>query len=296
MLLLGVLSGVSTHTTLAQDTTDYPIGTPAECPTDAAMLKDLGLDGQDIRAVFAGENIAWEGCLWVIQAVGIGSFELNLPAEYQATFTLEEADGLVVTGYGPLSALVRGSSIRFRPHYVTSDNHWVNDPCALAKGEDEFGMRRTPSYHTYNWNLPCDSVPSGTSFSGDESPVDLGDYIDGTASTSGSTIGSDDATKTPKAKATKTPKADGASQFTDCKSDENKWYADNIGGSADKWIMPDWAGGAWRFVDKGNFVTLTYPGFGKMTVWINGPVDVTADNASVLDGKTFDEASFACAG
>jgi hypothetical protein len=70
--------------------------------------------------------------------------------------------------------------------------------------------------------------------------------------------------------------------------------ASKIGGDARYWTLPDWGGGAWVFKNKNTFYTLRYPGFGRLDVWIEGPVSVTSANANVLEGKKFDEASFHC--
>jgi hypothetical protein len=70
--------------------------------------------------------------------------------------------------------------------------------------------------------------------------------------------------------------------------------ADLIGGEPEHWTPPDWTEGAWVYRNKGQFIPLHYPGIGRLDVWINRTVEITKDNAYLLDRNQFDEASFHC--
>lgn len=69
-----------------------------------------------------------------------------------------------------------------------------------------------------------------------------------------------------------------------------------IGGESGYWTPPDWAEGAWVYRNKGEFISLRYPGIGRLDVWIDGSgtVGISKDNAYLLDRNQFDEASFHC--
>lgn len=72
-----------------------------------------------------------------------------------------------------------------------------------------------------------------------------------------------------------------------------KWLVAYVGGLEIKWQAPTSPGGAWVYQDPGNPVPMRYPGRGRLHVGINGQhTEVTAANASVLNGQTFDRVSF----
>jgi len=69
-----------------------------------------------------------------------------------------------------------------------------------------------------------------------------------------------------------------------------------IGGEAQYWTPPTWSQGAWVYKKKAEYISLRYPGFGRLDVWIDGVVEITSDNAFLLDEHFVDEASFHCLG
>jgi hypothetical protein len=82
-------------------------------------------------------------------------------------------------------------------------------------------------------------------------------------------------------------------QTTNCPSTRSE-AASLIGGEPQYWTAPDWSGGAWVYRNKGEFISLDYPGFGRLDVWINGVVEISSANADLLSRYQFDEASFHC--
>lgn len=225
------------------------------CPTDNEMQTMLGFNRMSpgIKPVFTGENIPWDPCKWNWQANEKTTLVFTLPNDWQSTIT-RAADGVVQVYYGPVELNVRGFTLRYRPVYNTESTSWVNDPCELIKRENAFGQRRLPSYNTTSGNVSCSSSPTPT--------LSQSGTITTTTSISAKS------------------------------SIDQQWLAKNIGGNADKWTPPTWSGGAWVFNDKGKPVSLRYPREGRLEVWIRGSTSITAANATVLEGKTFDEASY----
>ncbi|MEM4736956.1 MAG: hypothetical protein QXD41_03720 [Nitrososphaeria archaeon] len=74
---------------------------------------------------------------------------------------------------------------------------------------------------------------------------------------------------------------------------DTTWLATNIGGDPKYWSIPTWDGGAAVYKNKNVWVTLRWPGFGRLDYWNgqkNGPDSLTSPGS-----VTVDEASFHCA-
>lgn len=222
------------------------------CPTDAAMRDALGFTAVNIKPVATGGGIPWEGCKWNWQSNTVGT------------------NGRTVGIRLNLSANWQATVTR-----VSNDTPTVfYGPVDLpdVKG---FTLRYRPAHNTPDnrWvNDPCELLKREHAFGQAPERGSL------TYATVSGNVTCDQQAQPP---APPPPPALDAS-----------WLASNIGGNAEKWEPPTHAAGAWLFRDKGNPVSLKYPGKGKLDVWIGGPISITATNADRLNGQTFDEASY----
>ena len=144
-----------------------PTGNTATSGTagpDTASLSSVCLDNGElftmegwgtngVKAVKDGENVLWETCgKWVVQAVGIGTFNLHMLKGFQYTATL--ANGIVTVFYGDGQwREVWGSTIRQLSTYTTDAQSWVLDPIRLMAREYNYGFKQNPRYGTVPGNL-----------------------------------------------------------------------------------------------------------------------------------------------
>ncbi len=147
---------VSTEVTAQQA---VPAGTATLCPGDDQMSQAHGFLARGIRPVATGTGLAWEGCKWTLQAVGVGSYDLPMLSNWEYTVTLADANQTVAVFYGDnVARKVLGATIRYRPAYNSPSNNWINDPCELLKRELAFGQapeRGTLTYKTVPGNVRC---------------------------------------------------------------------------------------------------------------------------------------------
>lgn len=144
------------------ETSELEVKEPAKvtsdsaCPTDEEMQQALNFV-EDIRPVFTGEGIDWDGCKWNWQAYATTeSISMTVPTGYLATLTRKNGEVQVWRGPATIND-VAGFTLRFTPAY--EEEHWVHDDCALLSQEIAFGLRREPAYGTSSGNLICKTEP-----------------------------------------------------------------------------------------------------------------------------------------
>lgn len=123
---------------------ESPVDETAVCPTNAEFQATFGLSG-----VFHG--VEWDNCQWQIQAVGLTTYNLSLPENWQATVTL--TDGTVALVYGPWDGEVQGSNVRYVPAYTVE--HDIHTPCAWLEYENSYSHSVEPPYDTVALGFTC---------------------------------------------------------------------------------------------------------------------------------------------
>jgi hypothetical protein len=250
--------------------------------TDSDVMTAYGFAANEIIRTDA----SWDSCKWVRQ---------NLPSTIN--FVLKDGWGLTYTDArgNVWVTLGKGQAITARGFTLRQPGNQV-----LAKGpqgyfdfEWGFGFAPERGSNTYI-HCPDENMVNLVSLNADQQQKCAGQ---GTKPASAGALVVTPVVVAPVSTplATTGPGPSDPAFAWNAKCFDTNWLASNIGGNATNWMKPDWDGGAAVYKLKGTLVPLQYPGFGKLVVWIGtGPVEITGANANLLNGQTFDEASFHC--
>lgn len=241
------------------------------CMTDSDVMSLFGFGAiETVRT-----DAPWDSCKWNRQNAP-STINFTLPNDWGLTYTDAKGQVWVTIGKGQ-AITARGFTLR-----QPGNQFLALGPTGYFNKEWEFGFAPERGSNTYV-HCPDENMVGLVTLTTDQQqkcasqgtkPVTVGAIVAPSGTISGPT--------------------DPAYNWN-AKCFDLTWLATNIGGNASNWTKPDWDGGAAVYKLKGTFVSLQYPGTGKLTVWIgSGPVDIIATNAAQLNSKTFDEASFHC--